>query len=178
MLNPSVTIRELAPGDSAGVVSTVKAVFDEYKFTWEEDGYHADLYDLTGYLDPSQSRFWVAILKDEIVGCGGICFFDEIPHQLGQVQDHQGTLRVGKCTCEIARLYVKPEARRLGIGGAVMELIVQEMDIRSLTNCEIWSDKRFKEAHLLYQKFGAKVVGERICDDPDEAPEWGLILSH
>jgi hypothetical protein len=41
---------------------------------------------------------------------------------------------------------------------------------------EMWSDKRFEDAHRLYQKLGAEVVGERICHDPDQSPEWGLLL--
>jgi len=177
MLDPKITLRELAPGDSSGVVDTVKEVFDEYSFTWEEDGYHSDLYDLERYLDKSQSDFWVAELEGEIVGCGGICYFETVTHEVGKVATFEGTLRIGGCSCEIVRMYVRPKARRMGIGGAIHEKIIEQMKSRNHENCEIWSDKRFKEAHLLYQKFGAKVVGERICDDPDEAPEWGLILS-
>jgi hypothetical protein len=41
---------------------------------------------------------------------------------------------------------------------------------------ELWSDKRFEDAHRLYQKLGARVVGERICHDPDQSPEWGLAI--
>lgn len=41
---------------------------------------------------------------------------------------------------------------------------------------EIWSDKRFVEAHRLYQRLGAFVVADRICSDPDNSPEWGLLL--
>ena len=40
-----------------------------------------------------------------------------------------------------------------------------------------WSDKRFEEAHGLYAKVGMEWVGERICDDSDESPEWGIALS-
>jgi hypothetical protein len=41
---------------------------------------------------------------------------------------------------------------------------------------EIWSDKRFAEAHALYRSLGAKLVGERICHDPEQSPEWGFLL--
>jgi hypothetical protein len=41
---------------------------------------------------------------------------------------------------------------------------------------ELWSDKRFGPAHRLYGQFGAEVVGDRICDDPDKSPEWGLRI--
>jgi hypothetical protein len=41
---------------------------------------------------------------------------------------------------------------------------------------EIWSDKLFKEAHQLYEKLGAQCIGDRICPDPDQSPEWGYLL--
>jgi hypothetical protein len=43
-------------------------------------------------------------------------------------------------------------------------------------NMQIRMDNRFTEAHLLYTKMGAEVVAERICDDPEQSPEWGLEL--
>jgi hypothetical protein len=41
---------------------------------------------------------------------------------------------------------------------------------------KIWSDKRFADAHRLYERHGARVVGERVHDDPDQSHEWGLVL--
>jgi hypothetical protein len=41
---------------------------------------------------------------------------------------------------------------------------------------EIWSDKKLLDGHRLYEKVGAVLVGERLCHDPDQSPEWGLVL--
>ena len=35
---------------------------------------------------------------------------------------------------------------------------------------------RFEDAHGLYRREGARVVGERVHDDPDSSHEWGLVL--
>ncbi len=177
MLDPTVILRDVELNDAVGVVETVREVFDEYSFTWEASGYHADLYDLTTYCNKSVSDFWVAELKGSIVGCGGVRYFDPVQIPVGHVENVGGKMRIGGCTCEIVRLYVRPSARRKGIGGAIMHKIMESMSLRGASHCEIWSDKLFFDAHTLYQKFGAITVGERICDDPDQAPEWGLLLS-
>jgi len=41
---------------------------------------------------------------------------------------------------------------------------------------EIWSDKRFEQAHRLYQRFGARPVADRFIFDPDRCEEWGLVV--
>ena len=78
-------IRLAQPSDSAGVVSTVRSVYDEFGFTWEEGGYHSDLYDLRPYCDQNLGRFWVAELDGMVVGCGGVRFFPTIPGPIGEI---------------------------------------------------------------------------------------------
>jgi putative acetyltransferase len=57
-----------------------------------------------------------------------------------------------------------------------MKAVLAEAKKNGRSTMELWSDKRFTDAHRLYERFGAKVVGERICHDPDKSPEWGLVL--
>lgn len=165
-------IRLARPEDSDGVVRTVRAVYDEYGFTWEEGGYHSDLYDLGPYCDPTQAQFWVAELEGEIAGCGGVRYFPTIPGQLGEIVIADDYERVAGTSSDIVRMYVHPRGRRMGIASSIMQAIVAS----TTGPIEIWSDKRFVDAHRLYERFGAKTVGERICHDPDQAPEWGMIL--
>lgn len=172
------TIRLVTPEDAPGVVATVKEVYEEYGFTWEAGGYHADLYDLSEYVDPDRARFWVAELEDEIVGCGGLCYIRDGLESLSPpgLAIWNSQTRLAGAGAEIVRMYVRPKARRRGIAQRIMDLILQECRLRGIHLLEIWSDKRFHEAHILYEKYGAAVIGDRICDDPDEAPEWGFTL--
>lgn len=169
-------IRLASPADSPGVVATVAEVYAEYGFTWEESGYHSDLYDLSDYCDPNQARFWVAELEGVVVGCGGVVWFPKMDGSLGDLVRDQENWRVAGTSAEVARMYVRPSGRRLGIGSAIMEKILIEARIKSVEAIEIWSDKLFLDAHRLYEKFGAVKCGERICNDPDQAPEWGYFL--
>ena len=127
----------------------VRAVYDEYGFTWDERGYHRDLRDV----EAAYVAFFVAELDGRIVGTAGL--------------SDEGSLE---------RFYVLPEARGVGVGSALLAAVAEEARRRGHSELEIWSDKRFTDAHRLYQRLGARVVGERVHDDPDSSHEWGLVL--
>ena len=204
----SWTIREATGADSEAAAAVVRAVYEEYGFTWEEGGYHADLHDLQAHYLDCGDRFWVAefaptgqltdisgaasqppspqpppppgtnILQGEggIVATCGLELFPLIPGSIGEVVTHEGKLRAGGSDCSLERLYVHPLARKQGIGAALFEKTLTEARALGRRAMEIWSDKEFGDAHRLYERYGARVIGERICDDPDEAEEWGLVL--
>jgi putative acetyltransferase len=148
-LSEHVRIRQARTADSAAAAAVVRSVYDEYGFTWDEHGYHADLQDL----ERAYAAFFVAELDGRIVGTAGLSV--------------QGSLE---------RLYVLPAARGAGAGSALLAAVADQARRRGHERLEIWSDKRFENAHRLYRREGARVVGERIHDDPDSSHEWGLVL--
>jgi GNAT superfamily N-acetyltransferase len=149
MLARPARVRRARTGDSGAAAAVVKAVYDEYGFTWDERGYHADLQDV----EAAYAAFFVAELDGGIVGTAGLT--------------EQGSLE---------RFYVLPEARGAGLGSALLQAVAGEARRRGHARLEIWSDKRFEDAHRLYQRCGARIVGERVHDDPDSSHEWGLVL--
>ncbi len=142
-------VRRARSTDSAAAAAVVKAVFDEFGFTWDEFGYHADLRDV----EAAYPVFFVAELEGRIVGTAGF--------------STRGSLE---------RLYVLRAARGTGVGSALLAAVVEAARQAGQSQLEIWSDKRFEDAHRLYQRLGARVVGERVHDDPDSSHEWGLVL--
>lgn len=175
-------IRPATQADALGAAAVVKDVFDEYDFTWEPEGYHRDLYELESYYTARGHRFWVAEQAGKIVGTVALERFDRIEGPMGtlveQVDPRFGlsSPRIAGCDCALDRLYVHPSARRQGLGLALFRTaVVAAKDLEHIA-LEIWSDKRFGEAHRLYQKEGAEIIGDRICHDPDQSPEWGLML--
>jgi putative acetyltransferase len=177
MSTARIAIRPALAADSEAVVRVVRAVYDEYGFIWDAAGYHADLYDLQGhYLDRGHA-FWVAELEDRgIIGTVALEFFEALSGQPGTAVEIGNTIRLAGCDCALERLYVDPAARRQGAGGLLVETVLQEARRRGRRALEIWSDKRFGDAHRLYRRFGVISVAERICHDPDESPEWGLWI--
>lgn len=169
-------VRPFESGDAKAVRRAVKAVYDEYRLTWDPAEYHADLYDIEGEYMTDASRFWVGEVDGDVVGCIGIMTFPTLPGEAGETVLHEGVVRVAATDCELIRLYVHPEGRRTGLGSKLTEVVIEEARARGCRLMELWSDKRFVDAHRLYQRFGATVVGDRICDDPDVSPEFGLML--
>jgi len=170
------SIRPATQADSHSVVQVIQAVYDEYGFSWEAEGYNADLYDLKGHYLDRGHRFWVAEnANGRVLGTTALKTFNEIPGEDGW-QQFGGKIRVAGADCSLERLYVHPDARRIGMGIALFELVVDEAQRDRRKRMEIWSDKKLTKAHALYEKYGAVRVGERICDDPDESPEWGMRL--
>lgn len=139
----------------AGFADALQEVYREYGFTYDPEGYHKDLFDLNGCYP---NGFWVAT------------------DSTGYVLGGAGLKRDGD-SFEVARMYVRPSARRLGIGSGLMHILIREAHFQGHAKLNIWTDVAFNDAHRLYQKFGATTVSERICPgDPDAACEHGMIL--
>lgn len=181
----SYQIRPASSQDSGGAAAVVQAVFEEYAFSWEPEGYHWDLYHLEEAYAQKGHSFWVAELDGRIVGTVALERFAQVPGepgQLVQVATPAGSglpptqWRIGGSDCALERLYVHPDARRMGLGRALFLTTIAQAREEGLFQMEIWSDKKFGDAHRLYQREGAAVVGDRICHDPDQSPEWGLKL--
>jgi putative acetyltransferase len=170
------SIRPAVPDDSPGVIRVIHAVYDEYGFTWDADEYHADLYDLRTYYLDRGHIFWVAEAGGSLIGTAALELFDLLTGDWGATCEVEGERRLCGCDCSLQRLYVHPSARGQGAGGALMETVLEAARRRGRRGLEIWSDKRFTEAHRLYEKFGAVSIAERICHDPDQSPEWGLLI--
>jgi putative acetyltransferase len=173
----SLSIRLATAADIEGVIRVIRAVYDEYGFTWDSAGYHADLYDLQGhYLDRGHA-FWVAQQEDgAVIGTVALECFDALPGAPSTSLEIDHSVRLGGCDCALERLYVHPQARRQGTGSMLVQTVLEEARRRGRRHLEIWSDKRFLAAHRLYGKYGAVPVAERICHDPDQSPEWGLLI--
>ena len=159
-----------------GAVETIRAVYEEYGFTWEPEGYHSDLYDVRGRYLADGHRFWVYVEGETVLGTAALETYLRLSGHVGETVVAGSKVRVAGTDGSVERLYVHPSARRRGIASVLMETVAMAAREDGCTALEVWSDKRFEGAHRLYEKLGARVVGERICDDPDVSPEWGLVM--
>lgn len=166
-----MTIRLASNADIPDVVRVIKSVYDEYGFSWDPDDYHADLYGLESHYLDQGHFFWIASGDQGVVGTTALKVFPSIPSAY-----HEGFVRIEGADCSLERLYVMPEHRGSGIGAALFLETLSTAKVAGRKRMEIWSDKRFEAAHRLYHRHGATVVSERICDDPDKSPEWGLAI--
>ena len=141
-------IRLARGSDSAAAAAVVRAVYEEHGFTWDADGYHSDLADV----EAAYETFFVADDGGEVVGTAAL--------------GGAGSLE---------RLYVLPDSRGRGVGAALLRAVIDEARRRGHARLEIWTDKRFEDAHRLYERFGFFRDGERVSDDPDASHEWRYV---
>jgi GNAT superfamily N-acetyltransferase len=150
----SVTIEPYEPARHAdGPARVIEAVYREYGWTWEPEGYHRD------------------VMRPEVTYAPPDAFFD-VAVENGVVIGTVGGLKHGD-VAELERLYLLAEHRRRGIGRALFDRFLAWAREVGCTRAILWSDKRLHEAHRLYESVGFEVTGERICHDPEQSPEWG-----
>ena len=136
-----------------GPARVIEAVYREYGWTWEPDGYHKD------------------VMRPEVAYAPPAAFFD-VAVEDGRVIGTVGGLKHGD-VAELERLYLLANERGRGIGRLLFERFLAWARDVGCTRAILWSDKRLLEAHRLYESAGFAVVGERICQDPEKSPEWG-----
>ena len=139
-----------------GIVDVIKSVYDEYRLTWDPDKYHRDLFTV----------------RETYIDTGG--FFSVLVLRGGVIGTVSGLDRGGEA--EIERLYLAKEHRGRGYGRLMTEHFLDWARSTGHRNVIAWSDKRFDDAHRMYERMGFSLIGDRILDDPDESPEWGFEL--
>ena len=142
-----LVIRPASNSDIPGIVDVIRSVFDEYSFTWEEDGYHADLYDIEAHYSDKGHTFFVAELDGKVIGTVAIERFERLGGENGSLEFTDGFIRVCGCDCSLERLYVHPDARKCGAGGKLITQVVNTAKAEGRNARELWSDKRFVDAH-------------------------------
>lgn len=157
-------------------MAVIREVYEEYGFTWDGESYMADIQDVELYYFGLGGRFWVWEDEAGVQGTIGLEVFDRVPGSVGTAEIVDERVRICGADCSLERLYVRPSARQKGIGGALTQVCLDGARAMGRSAMEIWSDKHFVDAHRLYERFGAVVVGDRICHDPDLSPEWGMVI--
>ena len=169
-------IREASEPDAPAIREVVRDAYDEFGFLWDPNGYHTDLYHIQSHY-AAPSNFWVAERDGQILGCVGLEIFEKLPGKPGETTLHNHQIRAAGADCEIMRLYLRPEARGMRLGYRLIQTTIEHALKHNCQNMEIWSDKVLHNAHELYQRMGAQIIGERLCPPPEESPEWGMILT-
>ena len=169
-------IRRATEQDIPDVCRVVKAVYDEYGFEWDPEGYHWDLYNLKEAYDDHGDEFYVGEFDGKVVGTVAYERFETIPGEPGNITYYDGYVRVAGANCSLERLYIPSEFRGMKLGRKLTEFVLDRARSDGRSVLELWSDKRFEVAHKLYESIGANIIGERICDDPEQSEEWGLVL--
>ncbi len=150
----AIRLEATSRADGEAIAAVVREVFAEYGFTWEADGYCADLYDpVKHYVEPG-GMFWTLFEGDRVIGCVGVSVYGD--------------------EAELHRMYLSRACRGRGLGRLLLDAALTHARSRGCRAMRAWSDVKLTDAHQLYLKSGFVQDGHRICDDPDKSPEYGF----
>lgn len=154
--NDEFRIVPFAPAHRAAVLDVVHTVYDEYRFTWNDSPYFADLHDPIGQYCAKGGMFWTMLDGDQPIGCVGATAHGP--------------------DCELHRLYLNPAYRGQKLGARLLNVVVEWARRRGFSRVVLWSDVLLTHAHALYKAHGFTQRGERFADDPDRSREYGFCL--
>jgi putative acetyltransferase len=149
------TIRPYTAGDQAAVARLVASVLAEFGFDGQTGNVERDLREAHERYAGDRAGFWVADRDGDIVGTVAI-------------RSKEGA------TCELKRLYVRPDLRGTGLGQALYAHA--EAFARAAGYRTIWLDssRRFARARRLYERNGYVLLEELDNDWEDNVYEKRL----
>jgi GNAT superfamily N-acetyltransferase len=150
-----ISIRAYRSEDHEAVVALVRDTLTEHGFAFQVGGVEKDLAEISGRYGGERGGFWVA--EEEAVVVGSVA-----------IRPKEGT------TCELKRLYLRPNKRGSGLGQKLYEHA--EAFARSAGYDRIWLDssRRFARAHKLYERNGFVLLDQLDNDWEDNIYEKTL----
>ncbi len=89
-------------------------------------------------------------------------FFAYLPEVNGtEPQGLVGGFQGKPGTVELVSLWVRPKARGLGVGEALVAAVIDWAEARNATSVHLWLMERNRRAWVLYQRCGFSPTGER-----------------
>jgi len=122
-----------------------------------------DIAALPGRYQPPSGGLWIAIDREEPVGCAILAPLPEPGH------------------CEMKRLYVRPAARGLGIGERLIETVMTTGRAAGYRVMRLDTAPELAAARHLYQRLGFRTIpryrsdqlADSVCYEVDLTPELG-----
>jgi putative acetyltransferase len=148
----TAVIRPYRADDEPAVRALVAEVLAEFGFAHAVGGVTQDLAEIAARYGSGAAGFWVADDGGEVVGTVAI-------------RPKEGR------TCELKRLYLRPDRRGTGLGQRLYD--EAERFARAAGYDTIWLDssRRFGKAHRLYRRNGFTLVASLDNDWEDDVYE-------
>jgi GNAT superfamily N-acetyltransferase len=154
-VTPDVLLRDYAAADASAVLALITAALEEHAFSPDMGGLRNDLASAHETYHPPKGGFWVAERNGVVIGTAAV-----------RPKDAK--------TAELKRLYVRADARGLGLGQILYAHA--ESFARAAGYDKLWLDssRRFAKARRLYEKNGFLLLEELQNDWEDNVYEKSL----
>ncbi|MCP4005318.1 MAG: GNAT family N-acetyltransferase [bacterium] len=137
-VSDAVNVRAARDEDGPGLISLIRAVFDEYPgCVLDVENEAPELLEIATHFKRGGGEFWIAEdAQRSVVGSVGW-----LPAQ-------------AVSGIELRKLYVADAQRKRGLGSELCSLIEREATRRGAEFVDLWSDTRFETAHHFYERRG------------------------
>lgn len=153
----TATIRPIQPSDNAVLAHIIRTTLTEFGAnrpgTVFTDSATDSLYSL---FQQRQAAYFVAEIDGQIVGGGGIFPTQGLPDD----------------TCELVKMYLRPEARGIGLGKMIIGKCLQTAQDLGFGQVYIETMPELKKALTIYEKFGF----EYLCAPLGNSGHFGCEL--
>jgi ribosomal protein S18 acetylase RimI-like enzyme len=148
--------------ESAAQIAQARALFEEYA-AWLGinlcfQNFERELAELPGNYTPPDGRLLLALDEERLAGCVALRRLDAL-------------------TCEMKRLYVRPDARGKGLGRRLTEAVIEEARAAGYTRMRLDTlPSKMKDANLIYHSLGFKKINPYYNNPVDEVTFMELDL--
>jgi len=139
-MDPTISIRPIAPGDNAALARAVRTTLAEFGAAKPGTAYYDaatdHLYEL--FSQTPRSVYFVAEVNGEVLGGGGIFPTENLPAD----------------TVELVKLYLLPAARGRGVGKALITHCFEAARANGYARLYLETTEELTQAIPLYEKLG------------------------
>jgi len=149
-----IVYRAANDSDAEGLIDLVTKCYEDYEgCILDVDAEEPQLRYIASFFAEKNGEFWVAELNGKIIG------------SIGYTNTTDGF--------ELKHLYVDADIRRQGLATNLCDLVESSASKMNIENIKLWTDTRFHEAHLLYEKrgFAGKTL-TRVLHDLSNTTEY------
>jgi putative acetyltransferase len=155
-----ILIREIQPGDNAALATIIRAALTEFGANKPGTVYYDETTDALYQLFQKEgAAYFVAEQDSELLGGGGIYPSNGLPED----------------TCELVKMYLKPEARGMGLGKKLIEKSLQFAREAGYKNVYLESMPELKQALSTYAKFGFQYLDGPLGDTGHHGCELWML---